>query len=155
MSQSELPNANDLGLIDTWERDLRLEFKLNLQKKYASRMPLEQLPDEYRVTENNPNPERLHFAIPITKNSLEEYAEKNDLNIYLPPTFPWEMKRVSPKTIDAAALQSACRAPSAKISAFFTHLVAQRTAFQPWSSIAISRYTKSWMMKTKKLSSST
>ena len=43
-----------------------------------------QLPDEYRVTADNPDPPLVHFAIPLDVVVLYEYADKHNLSRYLP-----------------------------------------------------------------------
>ncbi|KAF8554132.1 hypothetical protein OG21DRAFT_1509276 [Imleria badia] len=43
-----------------------------------------QLPDQYRVTADNPDPPLVHFAIPLDVDVLYEYADKHNLTEYLP-----------------------------------------------------------------------
>ena len=47
-------------------------------------IPMAQLADKYRVTEANPSPPLVHFAIPIDVDVLYEYADKHDLTEYIP-----------------------------------------------------------------------
>jgi hypothetical protein len=43
-----------------------------------------QLPDRYRVTEANPDPPLVHFAIPVHVFDLYQYAEKHNLIEFIP-----------------------------------------------------------------------
>ena len=54
-----------------------------LLRLYAPRSPMAQLADKYRVTEANPSPPLVHFAIPIDVDVLYEYADKHDLTEYI------------------------------------------------------------------------
>lgn len=56
-------------------------------QRYASRCPMTQLPDRYRVTAANPDPPLIHFAIPVHIFDLYKYADKHGLIDYY-PNFP-------------------------------------------------------------------
>ena len=63
-------------------------------QRYASRCPMTQLPDRYCVTQANPDPPLIHFAIPIHVFDLYKYADKHELIEYY-PKFPRIVSLVS------------------------------------------------------------
>ncbi|KAF8554134.1 hypothetical protein OG21DRAFT_1497254 [Imleria badia] len=75
------------------EREKHSPSKEMLQR-YASRCPMTQLPDRYRVTVANPDPPLVHFAIPVHIVDLYKYADKHDLIEYI-PRFPQVLSPVS------------------------------------------------------------
>ena len=51
---------------------------------YASRCPMTQLQDRYRVSAANPDPPLVHLAIPVDIFDLYKYAEKHNLIEFIP-----------------------------------------------------------------------
>ncbi|KAH7907084.1 hypothetical protein BJ138DRAFT_541639 [Hygrophoropsis aurantiaca] len=97
MSQPEAETTIDhwMESVNAW---YALEKPMSL-KKHAARLPMEQLPDEYRVTQSNPDPPLLHFALGMDEMDLLNYAEVHHLTRY---NFPQMPSVPSPDTLDAA-----------------------------------------------------
>ncbi|XP_006457436.1 hypothetical protein AGABI2DRAFT_123303 [Agaricus bisporus var. bisporus H97] len=52
--------------------------KLNDLKRYAKWYPMDELPDEYKVTESNPNPSLLTYGIPVNVEKFNAYELKHE-----------------------------------------------------------------------------
>ncbi|KAH7904374.1 hypothetical protein BJ138DRAFT_1166608 [Hygrophoropsis aurantiaca] len=59
------------------EAVIRARFRAEMAVLYAHRMPMDQLPDQYR----GPNTLKLHFGIPISDDLLMKYVEQHGYGV--------------------------------------------------------------------------
>ncbi|KAH7906130.1 hypothetical protein BJ138DRAFT_1163313 [Hygrophoropsis aurantiaca] len=59
------------------EAVIRARYRADMAVLYAHRMPMDQLPDQYR----GPNTLKLHFAIPLSSDLLMKYVEQHGYGV--------------------------------------------------------------------------